>query len=499
MKPTDRARQDVVRQTLRDAATRDNLNFATRHQVNASSTFFIGPHNVKTGFEFGHVLNQDTRFTYGNVTLRYFDGVPFEVQTYNTPISGKNNVNTVAAYAQDSWAVARRLTLNYGLRFERFVGYAPAQGIEGNEFFPAQSYPRIDDVPNWNNIVWRLGASYAVGGTNKTALKAFYGRYMLQDGTRAVQQVNPTTLAGDFRSWTDRNGNDLAELDELGPPTRPFGGNVNKMDPDITRPYSDEFIAGVEHELLQGLRVGVSYFRRHNRNLFSGINRAVLPSAYTAIQVAGPVGPVTVYNQDGARLGLADRIITNIPDLGNTYNGVEFSVTRPLANRWALLAGFTIGKSEGLYDRGLDDDFNNPNLNINRDNSIIGQDSTHIAKILGTYILPKDFTVSTNLRYFTGQPIEKVVTVRGLNQGTVTVLDEPRGRTRLDNVMIWDVRASRIFIAGRNIEIEPMLDVFNLLNDAPKTNIINQVGPRFGLPLAILAPRIARLGLRVTF
>jgi hypothetical protein len=52
---------------------------------------------------------------------------------------------------------------------------------------------------------------------------------------------------------------------------------------------------------------------------------------------------------------------------------------------------------------------------------------------------------------------------------------------------------------GRTVEIEPMLDVFNLLNKAPKILMITTVGPTFGVPLQILAPRIARLGLRVTF
>ena len=161
--PTARARQDIVLHTLTEAATRDNTNFATRHQVNASSTFFLGAHQIKAGFEFGHVLNQDTTFTYGNVTLRYFNGTPFEVQTYNTPVSGKNNVNTTAAYVEDSWSVGRRLTVNYGGRFERFVGYAPAEGLVGNEFFPPQDFPRIDNVPNWKNGVWRIGASVQFG------------------------------------------------------------------------------------------------------------------------------------------------------------------------------------------------------------------------------------------------------------------------------------------------------------------------------------------------
>ena len=324
---------------------------------------------------------------------------------------------------------------------------------------------------------------------------------MLQDGTRLVAQVNPATVAGDFRSWDDANGNGLPDPSELGPPTRPYGGNVNKIDPNIARPYSDEVVLGLQHELAKNVTVGVEYFHRKNANRFSGINRAVPLTAYTSTQVLGPAGLVTVFNQDPATLGSADRIITNIPDLTDSYNGIEFSATKHMAGRWELLGSLTVGRDKGLYDSGLNDDFNNPNLNLYRQDAIIGQDSTYIGKLLGTFIFPGDVTASTNLRYFTGQPVDPPpqVTVRGLNQGTVSVRAEPRGQTRLDNVLIWDMRGSKVFTMGRNVRIEPMLDVFNLLNRAPKVLMISDLGPNFGLPLQILAPRIARLGLRITF
>lgn len=350
--PDDRAVQDIILRTLRQAATRDNLNFAKRHQVNASATFSLGAHQIKSGYEFGHVLNQDTTFTYGNVTLRYANGVPVEVQTYNTPVNGKNNINTMAAYAQDSWSLGP-LTLNYGVRYERFVGYTPAQELVGNQFFPARSFAEIHDVPNWDDFVWRLGGSYAIGSANKTAVKGFFGRYMLQDGTRLVAQVNPATVAGDYRSWDGRNPNGTLLPSDLGPPTRPFGGNVNKIDPDINRPRSDEFVLGIQHELVRSVTIGVDYFHRKNSQRFSGLNRAVPPTAYTPVTVEGPEGPVTVLNQDPTTLGLADRLITNIPGLSDTYDGVELTVAKRMTGRWEVLGSVTIGKNEGLYDRGL--------------------------------------------------------------------------------------------------------------------------------------------------
>ncbi len=500
----DFARQDILRQTLRDAAINEALNTATRHQVNVSASYFVeawaGTHTFKTGIELGRAFNQNDISANGDYVLRYYDGAPLEVQTYNTPLVSKNIIKTSMFYAQDSWSLGSRLTINYGGRFERLVGYAPEQSRPGNRFFAAEQFSRLDDIPNWNNGLWRVGASYNLTGDGRTAIKAFYGRFLVQEGTRLVQQVNPNDLSGDYRSWTDSNNNNVAEASELGQSTRPYGGKVNKIDPALKQPYSDEITVGIEREVVTNVSAGATYYRRGNRRRFSGLNRAVPPSAYTPITVAAPDGSsVTVYNQDPATLGAADRLITNIAGLEDTYNGIELTVMRRMTGRWQLVGGLTIGEDEGVFDRQLNDDFNNPNFNLNREGSIISQDSTYIGKLIGTYVLPARITISTNLRYFTGQPVMKQITVRGLNQGTVSVLAEPRGTTRLDDVTLWDLRGSKVFRFSDRGQFEVMVDVFNLLNQSAKTVINPNVGPLFGSPISILPPRVARLGARVTF
>jgi hypothetical protein len=499
---SDLARQDIIRLTLRDAAIYDYENLATRHQVNASLSYFVdewaGSHSLKTGYEFGRAFNQNYYAANGDYVLRYFDGAPLEVQTYNTPITSLNYIDTMALYVQDSWILTRNLTLNLGGRFERLVGFAPEQGRAGNVFFGAEQFPHLDNIPTWQNGVWRLGAAYDLTGDGRTAVKAYVGRFMVQEGTRLVQQVNPNDLGGDYRSWTDRNNNDIAEPSELGPSTRPYGGRVNRIDPALEQPYSDEFTFGIDRELISGVRASATYYRRNNRRLFSGLNTAVTPADYSPITVQGPDGPVTAYNQSAETLGRASRVITNIPGLQDTYNGVEFTVSKRMSDNWQLLGGYTFGKDEGVYDRGLNDDFNNPNLNINREGARIGQDSTHLLKVVGTYVFPRAITTSTNLRYFTGQPVLKQLTLRGLNQGTVSILSEPRGQTRLDNVTLWDVRVSKVFRFGTQ-ELEAAVDVFNLLNQAAATVINTNVGSLFGQPISILPPRVARLGLVFKF
>jgi hypothetical protein len=57
----------------------------------------------------------------------------------------------------------------------------------------------------------------------------------------------------------------------------------------------------------------------------------------------------------------------------------------------------------------------------------------------------------------------------------------------------------RRFDLGTGRELEAIVDVFNLLNQDARTVINATVGPLFGRPIAILPPRVARLGLRFAF
>jgi hypothetical protein len=501
--PDDFSRQDVNLLTLRDAAIYDYENVATRNQGNGSLTYFVddwaGTHNLKTGFEWGRAFNQNEYNANGNYVLRYFRGEPFEVQTYNTPLVSKNYIDTISFYVQDSWVVNRKLSVNYGFRFEHLNGYAPNQGRDGNQFFSAEEFDKVDNIPLWNDGAWRVGVNYDVSGDGKTSIRGYVGRFQLQEGTRLVQQVNANDLGGDYRSWDDLNGDNSAQLEELGPSTRPYGGRVNRIDENIKRPYSDEFNIGFDRELAPNVAFGVTYFRRHNRRLLSGINVAVPPSSYEEVQVESTAGLVTAYNQDPETLGLADRVITNQDGLENNYNGVEIRFDKRMDDHWQLLASLSIGSTEGTYDRGLGDDFNDPNLNINRNNAKIDKDSTYAGKIIGTYVFPHEITASTNFRYTTGQPALENIQIRDLNQGLVTILQNPRGNTRLDNVTLWDVRLSKVFRWGQTMSFEAMFDVFNLLNQASKTVINQNVGPTFGNPIAILPPRVVRLGVVFRF
>src|SRR6185503_20307595 len=82
-------------------------------------------------------------------------------------------------FAQDQWTI-RRLTLNAGVRFDYFNAYVPAQHLSPGPNVPTRNvdFAQVDDVPNWKNTSPRLGASFDLFGTGKTAVKFTAGRYL---------------------------------------------------------------------------------------------------------------------------------------------------------------------------------------------------------------------------------------------------------------------------------------------------------------------------------
>ena len=78
---------------------------------------------------------------------------------------------------------------------------------------------------------------------------------------------------------------------------------------------------------------------------------------------------------------------------------------------------------------------------------------------------------------------------------TVTVLAEPVGSRRLDNISLLDVRVEkRVRLRGSH-RMSAFLDVFNGLNANPEQNPIWSSGSSYLRPLSIVSPRVAKVGL----
>ena len=96
---------------------------------NASMSYFVNNHDLKFGYQF--VRGRSERSAYSTshfpsgFVARYRSGVPDSVQVFNTPYDSVNYFQDNALYLQDKWKVAKRLSLNLGLRLQKSYGWIP--------------------------------------------------------------------------------------------------------------------------------------------------------------------------------------------------------------------------------------------------------------------------------------------------------------------------------------------------------------------------------------
>ena len=511
--PTTLSVADTSLSTLTGAAQNSTLDITgtTRAAANASyfKSGFLGNHTFKTGYDFDYSSKQDYTIINGNIDVLFNNGNPFEVYAYDTPLHARSSFRESAWFLQDTWSINRRITVNIGVRYENFATWLPAQTSPAAGFstlFPNRTFSRSTNVVDWNTFVPRFGLSWDPMGNGRSVIHAGFNRFTLSEGTRLAEALNPNSSSYQIFKWQDLNSDGIPQQNEyLTTPNYlgSAGGIVTTVDPNLKRPYSNQINVGYESQILGDLRVGVSYYYRNTRDQISRVNAAIPASAYFPIMVNNPLTsqPITIYNLTSSYVGKTAYVLTNESALNdNKYNGLEFSANKRLSRHWQALAGLTIQRTRGTYGNALSDNFNDPNLDINRKNALLDQDATYLLKLSGTYQAPWGFTFSPNYQYYTGYPLLPTNVFTGLNQGSETISLLPRGGIRLPNISVLNLRISRpIKFHEGHIGVEPIADLLNLTNSEPVTAETVSYGANYLKPSNLVNPFIARFALRITF
>lgn len=94
---------------------------------------FYGEHSIKTGFEFDHTAIAG-QLRYNSIYIRRFDGTLAQKIDFTNTAPLHYGYNEAAAFVQDKWTLNPKLTLDFGLRFDR-------DGVTGrNNFAPRFSF-----------------------------------------------------------------------------------------------------------------------------------------------------------------------------------------------------------------------------------------------------------------------------------------------------------------------------------------------------------------------
>ena len=264
--------------------------FATSKSLRsrAAASYVTGSHAFKMGLDLNQGEQLQDWHRNGDYTVSLRNSASSLVTLW-APVHALNHLNAdLGIYAQDQWTL-RRMTLNLGLRYDYLNANVPAQDVYANRWVGERHFDAIDGLPLWHDVVPRIGASYDLFGNGKTAIKATLNKYM-QGGSisiAAANNPNQTSVVSANRTWNDsffpvgdpRRGNFVPDCDfsntaingECGVlQNLNFGQNnprATRYDPAYlngsgNRNYNWEVSAGIQHELLQGLAVNASYFRR---------------------------------------------------------------------------------------------------------------------------------------------------------------------------------------------------------------------------------------------
>jgi len=515
--------EDITRLVVR-GGNRDWQDNYRRHQVLGSFSHskdgWLGSHQFKGGGEV--FLTNETeiwRQGYpGDVLHVLRGGDPSEVYLFQAPSESESGLWTYSAYVHDSWRPHPRVTLNLGARFDRYRVSLPEQVHPAGRFNPEpRTFAAVDEVIAWNVVAPRLGATYDLAGDGRTIAKVSYGRYTLAPGNVVGFNANPNSNQW-WRSysWTDVNGSGLWEPGEQGRALASRGGvAIESLDPSLELPTVTEAAGWIERELPAGIglrtgiiwRSGSQYFMRVNANRpFSAFS---LPVSIADPGADGRVGTA----DDGSPIRGLDlprsiatptpvNVVTNVAGAESRHWTWELTAQRRYHGRWSLMAGFAHvwnGDQANSYFGQIVRQ--NPYPVSPNDLINAGPDGrydfrTWTAKLHGTFDGPWGVRVAPLLRHQSGQPFGRTFATT-LQYGNVRVLAEPMGTRRMDNATLLDVRVEKGFRLPGGRRVAGFVDVFNLFNANPEQNINWSSGSAFLQPLAIVPPRIVRLGARL--
>ena len=520
-----------------------------RNQVNASISHFaegFGKHDLKFGIE---VERSKTRDRYGFVNNTYYydyGGQPYYAYGYGYDISGRNK--KLAAYAQDSWHVNDKLTMNLGVRMDHVGGGAPG----------------ADSVYTNTSIAPRVGFAFDPKGDTKTVIKGSYSQYY--EGIFNDIYKQATTGYQDSISW-DATG--CPAYGSQGPTasyTCPINRRVEvnrvkapvaKINPDIKHPRVDEFSFGFERALRSNVRLSVTGILRDNKNFIG----QVLPSARwtkatgttpapNGKNLVYPATPYTYYKWANRSASASNVYITN-PDgfqyldpAGNVlgtvnayrkYKGAMFVLTKNYSNRWRAQLSYVWSETKGTINNGGEGTYGvssfyaSPTMSlVNADGHLSNDRTNEIKAMVGVQIPKVEIAVNAYFRSISGGTYTPYVQVSGSSSGYSTTgyyfasstgrrpALEPRGSQRLDTLNILDLRLEKIFTIKGDHRLSVYSDITNALNADTITSRFTNVGgtsvfnppplaagtttsvPYKG-PAAITAPRQIQIGARWSF
>lgn len=240
-----------------------------RFQLVDNFSWTRGAHSAKFGIDWqttedwmNQLYNGAGSYSYSNLTnfAKDFTGNTTGLRSYSTFSQAFGNpiqdlrTSDINVYAQDTWKLTRRLTFNYGLRYEK--SFLPQPTVVD------PNYPATGHIPSYNkNFAPRLSLSYSLG--DRTVIRAGYGIFYARFNGNGLD----TLFLGNGRYQTSISANNTTPGAPIFPYIVPNAASVPAGTVDLTfadqahfrNPYTQQGTFAVEHQLSHDLAFTASY------------------------------------------------------------------------------------------------------------------------------------------------------------------------------------------------------------------------------------------------
>jgi carboxypeptidase family protein/TonB-dependent receptor-like protein len=532
-------------------STSQSVNVRPQQVVNVDVNSFLelgnAAHDLRYGVGFRRADALSSTLWPGNGVLAIENSpTDFRAQVFRQGL-GTNRAQYLDFYAGDTIS-KNRLTIDLGVRYDRQTGQALASDTASNAAFPdlvpGLSFSGYTTPFTWTNFSPRAGLTYALDDSRKSIVRASYSRYAGQLSTGVVGFTNPSSVAGSATyRWNDLNGDHLAQANEVltdqflsaaggFDPRNPTAvTSANQIDPNLTAPITQSFVAGFDRELLPNLAVQVSYSYTRTGNLFGNSTNNVTPrvGVTAADYTAGPAltgtlpdgtaynVPTFIPNAAAVAAGGSGFLLTNVPGYSTDYQGLEVGLVKRLSNRWMARVGVSynnarehFSSTQGLYDLN-----GNPTRTLTEPLVDGGQFAPESGgsgsgtifvnakwqlNLNGLYQAPYGIEIGANGFGRQGYPYPLFRQVSlGSDQNLQVLVTPEIDSLRFPNLWDTDIRAAKE-LKVNTVSLRVIFDLFNVLN--ANTALVrndNIASPTFDVLAQNLSPRIARIGLTVGF